>query len=91
MLPLEISACQYFGKQAVPDPDLVVLEQKIFRPFGPQFGLQIRGAAPPPPGSSPGSATEQGTNARCLPHIRESVRNAGNLTCEIGNHGLWNP
>ena len=24
MLPLEISACQYFGKQAVPDPDLEI-------------------------------------------------------------------
>ena len=24
MLPLEISACQYFGKQAVPDPDFEI-------------------------------------------------------------------
>ena len=91
MLPLEISACQYFGKQAVPDPDLEIrgggegggssrpldkgeggwFSKKIFRPFGPQFGLQIR-APPPPPGPSPGSATEQGTNTECLPHIRES-------------------
>ena len=28
----------------------------FFRPFGPQFGLKIKGGAPP--GPSPGSATE---------------------------------
>ena len=30
--------------------------KKFFQPFGPQFGLKIRGA-PGPPGPSPGSAT----------------------------------
>ena len=30
--------------------------RKIFRPFGPQFGLKIRGE-PGPPGPSPGSVT----------------------------------
>ena len=68
MLPLEISACQYFGKQAVPDPDLEIrggggggssrpldkgeggwFSKKIFRPFGPQFGLQIRAPPRAPP------------------------------------------
>ena len=31
--------------------------KNFFRPFGPQFGLKIRGA-PGPPGPSPGSATD---------------------------------
>ena len=37
---------------AVPDPDLEIdrrfLQEKIFRPFGLQFGLKIRGGAPTP-------------------------------------------
>ena len=49
------------------EPDLEIsgggrgagLEKKIFLPFGPQFGLKIRGGPgpPDPPGHSPGSAT----------------------------------
>ena len=31
-------------------------QKKFFPPFGPQFGLKIRGT-PGPPGRSPGSAT----------------------------------
>ena len=33
MLPLEISACQYFGKQAVPDPDLEIRGGGSSRPL----------------------------------------------------------
>lgn len=29
----------------------------LFRPFGPQFGLKIRGGGGAPPGPSPGSGT----------------------------------
>ena len=59
---------------AVPDPDLEIrrgrrssrpldkggsgLPKKFFGPFGPQFGLKIRGG-PVPLGPSPGSATDQ--------------------------------
>ena len=31
-------------------------KKSVFQPFGPQFGLNIRGVTPPP-GLSPGSAT----------------------------------
>ena len=31
--------------------------KNFFRPFGPQFGLKVRGADPRPLGPSPGSAT----------------------------------
>ena len=52
----------------VPDPDLEIkggggkgrgadLRKNFFRPFGPQFGLKIRGR-----GSSPGSATALALN-----------------------------
>ena len=51
---------------AAPDPDLEIrvgvgggeggLPKTFFRPLGPQFCLNIRGA-PGPPGPSPGSAT----------------------------------
>ena len=49
---------------AVLDPDLEIrdgggggsLQKKIFPPFGPQFGLKLRGGSGPS-GPSPGSAT----------------------------------
>ena len=42
-----------------PDPEIKAgVSQKNFQPFGPQFGLKIRGG-PAPPGPSPGSATEK--------------------------------
>ena len=47
---------------AVLDPDLEIrdgggsLQKKFFPPFGPQFGLKLRGG-PGPSGPSPGSAT----------------------------------
>ena len=34
------------------------VSEKNFSAFGHQFGLKIRGAVPPPPGSSPIAATE---------------------------------
>ena len=43
-----------------PDPGGggLLVTKKIFRPFGPQFGLKIKGGgAGGPPGLSPGSAT----------------------------------
>ena len=43
-----------------PDPEIregVRSLKKLFRPFGPQFGLKIKGS-PSPPGSFPGSVTE---------------------------------
>ena len=45
----------------VADPELQIrvgggLKKKCFRPFGPQFGLKIRGR-PGSPGLFPGSAT----------------------------------
>ena len=50
------------------------LKKEFFRPFGPQFGLKIRGV-PGPPGRSPGSGTvhcrypeDEGKS----PHVRES-------------------
>ena len=51
---------------SVTDPDLQIREggggeggglQKLFRPFGPQFGLKIRGGPGGGPGPTPGSAT----------------------------------
>ena len=39
-----------------PDPEIrggAVSSKNFFRPFGPQFGLKIRGCSAPPPGSSP--------------------------------------
>ena len=47
---------------SVPGPDLEIrgapVSKKIFSPFGPQFGLKIRGGGSPgAPGPSPGSAT----------------------------------
>ena len=33
------------------------LKKFCFRPFGPQFGLKIRGGGAVPPGLAPGSAT----------------------------------
>ena len=45
---------------ADPDPEIrgggAVLKKNFFRPFGPQFGLKIRGGRASP-GPSPGSAT----------------------------------
>ena len=41
------------------------LQTFFFRTFGPQFGLKIRGAAPP--GPSPGSAT-----VTSMPHERQA-------------------
>ena len=45
-----------------PDPEIKAggagVSKKNFQPFGPQFGLKIRGG-PAPPGPSPGSATEK--------------------------------
>ena len=42
-----------------PDPEIrgggAGLKKKFFRPFGPHFGLQIRGEAGPSPGSTTGS------------------------------------
>ena len=38
------------------DEARAVLKKYIFRPFGPQFGLEIRGGGVGPPGPSPGSA-----------------------------------
>ena len=50
--------CSTEVPHTVADPDLQIrgggLQKDFFRPFGPQFGLKIR---PPPPGTSPGSAT----------------------------------
>ena len=43
MLPLEISTCQWFGKQAVPDPDLEIRGARSSRPLdkgGVGVGLQ---------------------------------------------------
>ena len=42
------------GRPGHPDPE--IKKKKNSRPFGPQFGLKIRGR-PDPPGPSPGSAT----------------------------------
>ena len=36
------------------------LQQKLFRPYGPQFGIKIR-EGPSPPGPSPRSATASDT------------------------------
>ena len=45
-----------------PDPEIKAggagVSKKNFQPFGPQFGLKIRGG-PTAPGPSPGSATEK--------------------------------
>ena len=50
-----------------PDPEIMgrggwgkrgaCLQKKFFRPFGPQFGLTIKGGRAPRPLPSPGSAT----------------------------------
>ena len=47
-----------------PDPEIrgwPGLKKKFFRPFGPQFGLKIRGGHGPP-GPSPGSPTGYSVN-----------------------------
>ena len=49
---------QIRGRGGHPDPEIKGggwSQKNLFRPFGPQFGLKIRGAAGPP-GTSPGSA-----------------------------------
>ena len=50
---------QIRGRGGHPDPEIRGggggLKKNLFRPFGPQFGLKIRGAGGPP-GTSPGSA-----------------------------------
>ena len=56
------------GVPGHPDPEIrrgLVL-RFIFRPFGPQFGLKIRGGASPP-GPSAGSATVLVTRPDSLP------------------------
>ena len=65
------------GSEGHPDPEKRGgggLKKEFFRPFGPQFGLKIRGV-PSPPGPSPGSGTvhcrypeDEGKS----PHVRES-------------------
>ena len=60
-MPLSI---EFVLSLAVADPDIKIggggggagLQKIFFGPFGPQFGLEIRGAGPP--GPSPGSATD---------------------------------
>ena len=49
---------QIRGGGGHPDPEISGggLQKDFFLPFGPQFGLKIRGA-PSPPGTSPRSAT----------------------------------
>ena len=59
------------GLKAVADLDLQIRggpsrKKKMFRPFGPQFGPQIRGGAGPP-GPSPGSTTEKGWASKGFP------------------------
>ena len=51
---------QIRGGGGHPDPGIGgggAVSKKNFRPFGPQFGLKIKGS-PSPPGSFPGSVTE---------------------------------
>ena len=73
-----------------------VSKKYISRPFGPQFGLKIRGGAGPPD-SSPGSATETSLRKQPVsPHSsplktfrRRGVRRDGcfrRLPCRIGNN-----
>ena len=57
------------GGPGHPDPEIRrwgarSLKQNFFRPFGPQFGLKIRGL-PGPPGPSPGSVTGLSAGLRC--------------------------
>ena len=50
----------YSVSNAVADPVLQIRGEEgggLFRLFGPQFGLKIRGGGASPPGPSPGSAT----------------------------------
>ena len=64
------------GLNAMADPDLQIrrwgegAQKKVFlRPFGPQFGLKIKGGGVGHQGPSPGSATEMqlhGTVFLCL-------------------------
>ena len=57
-----------------PDPDLEILRQGggdslqeiIFQPFGPQYGLKIGGGGGPP-GPFPGSATAKGLPDHSIP------------------------
>ena len=68
------------SKNTVADPDLQIrrapshpdseiregggVSKNIFQPFGPHFGVKIRGGGPP--GLSPGSATEINIVGKCL-------------------------
>ena len=56
---LEIRGGEGGGSSRPLDKEGALSPIKIFRPFGPQFGLKIRGD-PGPLGRSPGSATDQG-------------------------------
>ena len=51
-----------------------VLKKQIFRPFGPQFGPKIRGG-PGPPGSSPGSTTEDSLFYEVKNNLRSFPKN----------------
>ena len=50
------------GTKANPNCNLCFISYRdkaiFFRPFGPQFGLKIKGGRAVPPGPSPGSATD---------------------------------
>ena len=50
----ELTCVKYSSGSRPWDEARAVLKKYIFRPFGPQFGLEIRGSGPP--GPSPGSA-----------------------------------
>ena len=49
--------------------------RKIFRPWGPQFGPNIRGAGPP--GPSPGSATDLFVAGRSFWNVKKRERPPG--------------
>ena len=48
-------------------------QKEFFWPFGPQFGLKIRGS-PPPPGPSPGSASATAPYWKTVPRVKMSKR-----------------
>ena len=77
------------GSSAVPDPDLEIKgggssrplhnrggwsPKKIFWPFGPQFGLKIRGK-----GRSPGSATDQYGISAVIPQTSSCRETSGGI------------
>ena len=82
-LPKELEELE--GGDSHPDPQIrgPGLQKTFFWPFGPQFGLKIKGGGMPVPlGPSPGSATVSGRHSL-------SLHPKSNLKVTLDSSGNW--